>query len=401
MFYTCLQVGKPFDSDEDEEMTKSMIEDDNGSEEEKEKKRPKSFRAAKGSSNEPRQENFSCMQKHDGLNKEGNPNVGTIEVLQKMADYYDRTRDHWRVIAYRKAITSLRRQTIKVTNKYEAIALPFVGARLADKIEEIVWTNRLRQLDNTSFDENDAALQLFLGIYGAGFSQAQTWISQGHRTLESLSASASLTPNQQIGLDHYEDFKTRIPRSEVSTHAMFLREHTAAIAQSIEVIVGGSYRRGAADCGDIDFLITSPTLPLAALRTLLLESLIPRLFAVRYLRAALATPDPRTGTKWHGAACLPTAKEQVWRRVDFLLVSWDQMGAALIYWTGNDIFNRSMRLLASRKGMRLNQRGLYKHVMRGPGRVKVTEGELVEGKSEKRIFEILGVPWRPPEHRIC
>jgi DNA polymerase IV len=51
--------------------------------------------------------------------------------------------------------------------------------------------------------------------------------------------------------------------------------------------------------------------------------------------------------------------------------------------------------------MRLNQRGLYKDVMRGKGREKITEGELLESASENRIFEILGVPWRPPEHRNC
>ena len=72
-----------------------------------------------------------------------------------------------------------------------------------------------------------------------------------------------------------------------------------------------------------------------------------------------------------------------------------------MYFTGNDIFNRSIRLLASKKGMRLNQRGLYKDVMRGTQRVKVTEGELVEGRDERRIFEILGVKWREPHERWC
>lgn len=73
----------------------------------------------------------------------------------------------------------------------------------------------------------------------------------------------------------------------------------------------------------------------------------------------------------------------------------------MIYFTGNDIFNRSIRLLASRRKMRLNQRGLYKNVFRGSKREKLTEGELVEGKSEKRIFEILGVRWREPHERWC
>ena len=78
-----------------------------------------------------------------------------------------------------------------------------------------------------------------------------------------------------------------------------------------------------------------------------------------------------------------------------------ERGAALIYFTGNDIFNRIMRLLASRKGMRLNQRGLYRNVLRGAARARVTEGELVEGRDERRIFEPLGVQWREPHERWC
>lgn len=53
------------------------------------------------------------------------------------------------------------------------------------------------------------------------------------------------------------------------------------------------------------------------------------------------------------------------------------------YQTGNDIFNRSLRLLASKKGYRLNQRGLYKDAVRGPKRGRETKGALVEGADEK------------------
>ena len=347
------------------------------------------------------QTNFSCMQKHDGLNKKDNPNFRTIEILQKMADYYDRTRDKWRWVAYRKAIGCLSIQTTQIISKEQALALPHIGVRLADKIEEIVWTSRLRCLDNTMNEPEDVAFQLFLGIYGVGFAQAKLWVSQGYRTLKSLSQSASLTDNQRIGVEHYEDFQKRIPRSEVTAHAALLRDHILAVSADLELTVGGSYRRGAPHCGDIDFLLTSPTIPITALRSLFLNELLPRLAAIRYLRAGLAETDPIKGTKWHGAACLPSAKAQIWRRIDFLLVPYEEWGAALIYFTGNDIFNRSMRLLASKKGMRLNQKGLFKDVMRGPGRKKITDGTLVEGKSEKLIFQHLGVPWRPPAHRIC
>jgi DNA polymerase IV len=127
--------------------------------------------------------------------------------------------------------------------------------------------------------------------------------------------------------------------------------------------------------------------------------------AKKFLVAELAATDRDDGSKWHGASQLPSSSSSSnrnpWRRIDLLLVPSAELGAALIYFTGNDIFNRSMRLLAGTKGMRLNQRGLYGDALRGKGRVKLSQGKLLEGKDEKRIFEILGVPWRPPEHRVC
>lgn len=345
------------------------------------------------------QNNFSCMQKHDGENQTENPNSRTIEVLQEMANYYDHIKDHWRTTAYRKAIAALRKQPNKITTKEEAFAITFIGERLALKIEEIVWTNRLRRLDNTRLEPGDEVLQRFLDIYGVGFSQASKWVSQGHQTLEDLLAKAPLTGNQKIGIAHYDDFLTRIPRAEVEAHGAIVREAVHKVDKEIQVTIMGSYRRGATDTGDIDLILTKPDTPIHYMRTVLLETVIPNLFTQNFLQVGLVTTSKATGTKWHGASALPDSS--IWRRIDFLLVPWDEMGAALIYFTGNDIFNRSIRLLASRKGMRLNQRGLWRDVIRGQNRERITQGMLVEGRSERRIFEILGVPWRPPEHRIC
>ena len=60
-----------------------------------------------------------------------------------------------------------------------------------------------------------------------------------------------------------------------------------------------------------------------------------------------------------------------------------------------------MRLLASKKGYKLNQRGLFKDVLRGPGRVKVTDGTLVEGASEEvYIFSLFSLILRFGD-RVC
>lgn len=160
----------------------------------------------------------------------------------------------------------------------------------------------------------------------------------------------------------------------------------------------GSYRRGADTSGDIDMLITKPGVPISEIREMVIEKLVPMLTKSGFLVASLAETSAE-GSKWHGASCIPGA--HIWRRIDFLLVPEEELGAAMIYFTGNDIFNRSLRLLASKKKMRLNQRGLYNDVIRDAGREKLSEGILIEGRDEKKIFEALGVPWRPPEHRIC
>lgn len=347
------------------------------------------------------QSGFQCMDPSTGGYNSQNPNARTIRVLEEMGRHYDQMQDTWRILAYRRGVATLKKQATKINTAKQAAALPFIGSRLAEKIEEIVLTNRLRKLDNTKEDPLDQVLRLFLGVYGCGLVQANKWIQAGHRTLEDLLTKARLTDSQKIGIEHYSDFNSRIPRAEVAAHGAVVIKALKNIDKKFDATVMGSYRRGANDSGDIDMIITHPSAPLSQIRSTVFNTLVPSLLKSGFLKASLATmrKHDASGTKWHGASCLPGST--VWRRMDFLLVPASEMGAALIYFTGNDIFNRSMRLLARKKGMRLNQKGLYKDVKRSRRGEKLNEGVLVEGRSERRIFEVLGVPWREPNERIC
>jgi DNA polymerase IV len=349
------------------------------------------------------QESFSCMKGGTAQVDSSSPNAGTIAILQEMADYYTRMDDTWRPMAYRKAITTLKSHSTRISTAAEAAKLPNVGKRLADKIEEIALTSRLRRLDNTKTEPGDQILQLFLGIYGVGISQASSWLSQGYTTLDDLLAHANLTENQRLGIVHYEDFQTRIPRQEVSALGKIIETTARRIDGEVRITIGGSYRRGAETCGDIDILVTKPGTSSCSELSPFLRDLVAELRNSGLLVAALAVGRTEQSSKWHGCCVLPSlpVEQRVWRRIDFHLAPASELGAALIYFTGNEIFNRSIRLLASKRGMRLNQRGLYRDVMRGPGRVKLNEGELVEGADERKIFAALGVPWRGPEERIC
>ncbi|KAI1068183.1 hypothetical protein LB507_004636 [Fusarium sp. FIESC RH6] len=403
----------PLDADDDDAQTVADMGPEeqsmSGSEDERPNMRKTRRKTRSSRKDIAFEDRFACNSSGVKDAKAGNPNARTIEILQKMADYYNRINDHWRTTAYRKVISTLKRQETRITTAEEAQRLPSVGTRLAQKIEEIVMTDRLQRLEYAQKEPMDEALQLFLGIYGVGNSQAQQWLAQGYRTLDDLMAKAKLTPNQLLGIEHYDDLNTRIPRREVEALGTVVKTTAQRIDPQVELIIGGSYRRGAESSGDIDFIITKSNTESSAELRPFLDSLVQRLEADGFLVARLASSRSASdGSKWHGCCVLPKISgfsdhdyTPVWRRIDFLLVPESERGAALLYFTGNDIFNRSMRLLASKKGMRLNQRGLYKDVMRGPQRVKVTEGELVEGRDERRIFEILNVKWREPHERWC
>jgi DNA polymerase IV len=361
----------------------------------KSKKKSTTFQAAFN------KDKFSCMTGGTDSESGKNANNECIKAFVELAAFYERIRDTFRNMSYRKGATALRSQTKKVTTYEEAIEIFGIGHSLATKIVEFHRRGRLAKLEYTKLDGRDLIVQKFMKIYGVGPSQAENWVDQGHKTLEDLVANVHLTENQKIGIKHYDDFNVRIPREEMHALEDIVKKAVTQIDPQVEATIGGSYRRGAKTSGDIDFMLTKPGTTSTAELLPFLHALVEHLQNTGFLVAALAVPSYRsedTGSKWHGACKLPN--NPIWRRIDLLLVPASEWGAALIYFTGDDIFNRSMRLLASKYDMRLNQRGLYENCMRGKGRVKLTEGTLIEGLDEKCIFARLGVPWRPPEERI-
>lgn len=153
-------------------------------------------------------------------------------------------------------MTTLKRQDVKICTEDEAFRLPHIGRRIAQKIEEIVATDRLQRLKYAQGSPTDGVLQLFLQIYGIGTRQARQWIAQGHRTLDDLVRKAKLTPSQAIAIAHHDDLQTRIPRREVKALGVVVRRAAARIDPEAELIVGGSYCRGAESSSDIDLMVT-------------------------------------------------------------------------------------------------------------------------------------------------
>ncbi|BFZ60179.1 hypothetical protein YB2330_001202 [Saitoella coloradoensis] len=330
------------------------------------------------------QANFQCM--HANTGKDGdNPNEETVEILSKMQKYYEDTKDNWRAIGYRKAITSLKKEKTFIATAEQASKLPGVGTRIAEKIEEIVATGRLQRLESTD-NTDDNAKRLLAGIYGVGPVQAQKWVQAGIKTLQDVLDRGKPTYDQKVGIKYYDELSEKMPRWEAAAISRLVIDEARAIDPELELHTMGSFRRGAEKCGDVDIIITKPNVQIPELRGVLTK-LTKNLRIRKVITHDLAVAHDTDGSKWMGIAKRtdPDAKH---RRLDILLVPWKELGAALLYFTGNDIFNRSIRLLAKKRGMRLNQHGLFR------------DGELIVSETEEQIFDALGVPFRPPHERI-
>jgi DNA polymerase (family 10) len=95
------------------------------------------------------------------------------------------------------------------------------------------------------------------------------------------------------------------------------------------------------------------------------------------------------GSKFEGIAHSPSSGEGRHFRLDIEFVqNEDEWGSELLYFTGNKGLNIMLRGYAKKRGLILNQHGLFQ-----------SNGRRIPVYTEKEIFEILGVDYIPPERR--
>ena len=78
-------------------------------------------------------------------------------------------------------------------------------------------------------------------------------------------------------------------------------------------------------------------------------------------------------------------------QVDLRVVEKRSYGAAMVYFTGSKAFNIRLRQMAIRKGLKVNEYGVFK--------VKGDKETYLCGQSEEEVFKALGLPEIEPELR--
>lgn len=312
-----------------------------------------------------------------------------------MVKTYESTSDKWRAYGYQKAIQALRRLPKPISSWQEAKDLPGVGTRLADKIWEIAESGELRKLNEFRSSDEVKVMEMFGNVWGAGAHTSRTWYQQGFRTLEDLRTKANLTNQQKIGLKHYDDILDRMPWAEAAEIEAVVRTAAESLLPGLIAQACGSYRRKKTTCGDVDVLITHPD---GKSHRGIFGKLLNKLRDEGFLTDDLVTSEDDGNQKKYLGVCRLPGEKRRHRRLDIIVVPYDEYACALVYFTGSAHFNRSLRHLAKKKGMSLSEHSLNVGVVRN-GSEKVFEGTPVPTPTEASVLEKLGVPYRPPEER--
>ncbi|CAN9509939.1 unnamed protein product [Ophioblennius macclurei] len=361
-------------------------------EEEQEKEAPGPNSSAQAA---PISGKWVCAQ--SSQSKTNNFNKHITDKLEVLAKAYTHQGDKWRALSYSKAVNALKSYHKAVTSYQEACLIPGIGKKMADKIDEIMESGHLRKLDHIG--EAVPVLELFSNIWGAGTKTAQLWYQQGFRTLEDIRTKAHLSNTQKIGLKHYDDFLDRMPREEAGAIEKVVRDAALALDPGLLAVACGSYRRGKATCGDVDVLITHPD---GVSHKGVFGKLLQSLHASGFLTDDLVShEDNGEQKKYMGVCRLPeseTGPRRRHRRLDVIVVPYGEFACALLYFTGSAHFNRSMRALAKTKRMSLSEHSLNRDVVRH-GAVKMHGGTALATPTEKDVFGLLGIPFRPPNER--
>ncbi|XP_022151135.1 DNA polymerase lambda isoform X2 [Momordica charantia] len=327
-------------------------------------------------------------------------NKNITEIFGKLINIYRALGDERRSFSYYKAIPVIEKLPFKIESIHQVKDLPAIGKSLQDHIQEIVTTGKLSKLEHFETDEKVRTISLFGEVWGIGPATALRLYEKGYRTLDDLQKEESLTNAQKIGLKYFDDIKQRIPRNEVQDMESLLKKAGEDVLPGVDILCGGSFRRGKSSCGDMDIVITHPD---GKSHRGFLPRYVKHLKDIKFLREDLifsthSEEGTDSGVDTYFGLCTYPGRE-LRHRIDLKVYPRDIYAFGLIAWTGNDVLNRRLRLLAESKGFRLDDTGLYPSTQGSGGKRGARGSATLKFDTEKQVFEFLGFPWLEPHQR--
>ena len=306
-----------------------------------------------------------------------------IDIMDELADIMTRQGEPFKARAYKKAAETIMSFPEDITDVKQLSGKPGIGKTIMEKLEEYKKTGTLRVLER----ERKNPMNLFTKIYGVGPKKAKQLIDDGITTIEELKNNESkLNDTQKIGLRYYEPLQKRIPRDEIEEfNREFDRIFKESAPEGSKYEIVGSYRREAANSGDIDVIITNNENNIKAF-----DAFLDKLIADKIVTEVLT----RGKTKSLTIGQLTSSIGSIPRRIDFLYTKPNEYAFATLYFTGSKAFNTVMRQRALDLGYTLNEHGLSKMASGKKG-----DKVEIDFPTEQSIFEFLGMKYKEPKER--
>jgi len=318
-------------------------------------------------------------------------NIELAEIFREIAEILEikgenpfKIRAYYRVV---QVLESLPEEIDQIYKKGELHKIPGVGTHIAQKIEEYIRTGKMSYYEHLIKNipagllkileipevgpktvrllyeklKIDSIPKLKKAIFakkiralpGMG-EKSEENIKKGIEFLSALAGTGSRSKRMLLGAAH--------------PLAMAIIDALKKLPQVERISQAGSLRRMKETIGDIDILVTSTS---------------PKKVMKAFTSLPMVTKINNFGeTK---SSVIMEKKLQV----DLRVVGPDSFGAALQYFTGSKEHNIKLREMASEKGYKINEYGLF----------RLKGNKKIAGREEKEIYNALGLDYMPPEIR--
>ncbi len=309
-------------------------------------------------------------------------------IFNKVADLLDiKDENPFRIRSYRNAaqtISNLSRNVADmIENGEDLTEMHGIGEDLASKIEEIVKSGSLKQLEELE-KEVPPELSEMMKLSELGPKRVKTIYKElGVESIDDLKKAAEegkLKDLEGLGKKTEKKILEEIERWEkggererfklVDAEEIItpLLDHLDKMEEVKKVKAAGSYRRRKETVGDMDILVTCKQ----GTRDKVMDKF------VNYEDVDRVVSQGKTRST-------VILKNEL--QVDLRAVAQVSYGAALYYFTGSKSHNIKVRKRAVKKNLKINEYGVFK------------KDKRIAGKTEKEVFKKVGLPFIQPELR--
>ena len=259
--------------------------------------------------------------------------------------------------------------------------IPSVGRSIAEKVDTYLRSGSFPELEELRA-KIPAGVRELMAIPGMGPKKAVTLYDHlGIDSVEALTAAvdrdeiaalkgfgAKTQDNIRKGLQQVRSSTGRVQLPVAFDVAERLLAELSAMRGVRRAAFAGSLRRMVETIGDVDLLVASRD-------------------AAPIMEAFVSAPGV-SRVLAHGDRKSSILDERG-LQVDLRVVPIEAWGAAMIYFTGSKAHNVRIREIAVRKGLKLNEYGLF----------VAESGELLAAETEEAVYERLGMTFIPPTLR--